>query len=350
VRSVVLEKPGVLSLVESAEPSDPGPFEALVQVRRIGVCGTDYHAHGGTQNFFTYPRVLGHELAVTVLSVGSEVDNVRPGDHCAVLPYVSCGECIACRRDRTNCCDRLEVMGVMIDGGMTDRVVVPASLLFSKAGLDLDTLAMVEPLGIGYHAVNRSQIKQGELALVIGAGPIGLAVEQAIRARGATCVLADTDPARLDLARALQDSTTLDPTEPRETQLLQHGSGDLPTVVFDATGSVASMEGAVDFVSPSGQVVFVGHTTSNLSLHNPTLHRKEVSLHTSRAATGSEWRPMLDLISSGVLSASGWIGARCELNEVADLFPRWIEKRGTVVKAMINVASSENTTKENNEC
>ena len=340
MRSVVLTQPGSLALEQTTEPDGPEPHEALVQTRRIGVCGTDYHAYGGNQNFFTYPRVLGHELAVTVISTGADVTNVSPGDDCAVLPYVSCGECVACRRGRTNCCERLDVLGVMVDGGMRDRFTIPASLLFSRSGLDLDTLAMIEPLGVGYHAVSRSRISDDDFALVIGAGPIGLAIAQTASARGADVVIADNDPARLKLARELQGAVTLDPEAQRDEQLRTHGSGDLPTFVFDATGNVASMESTPDLVSSSGSIVFVGHTTSDLRLHNPTLHVKEVSIHTSRAALPGEWIELLDLVGKGTLSPAGWIGTRCELAEVPSVFPSWIEDRGTIVKAMIEVEGS----------
>lgn len=341
MRSVVLNEPGSLSVESRPEPSPPGPSEALVSVRRIGVCGTDYHAYGGNQNFFTYPRVLGHELAVTVVSVGSDVTNVKPGDNCAVLPYVSCGTCIACRRGRENCCENLEVLGVMIDGGMADRFVLRASLLFPKEGLDLDTLAMIEPMGVGFHAVERSGISKGDFALVIGAGPIGLAIAQAITAKEATAVIADNDPERLELARRLQGAVTLDPSESRESQLRDLGSGDLPTTVFDATGNIASMQGAVDFVSPSGSVVLVGHTRDTIGFDNPTIHLKEISVHTSRAALATEWHRLLDLVSDGTLSPEGWIGARCELSEVPEVFEGWIRDKGKVVKAMISVDESD---------
>lgn len=339
MRAIVLENPGTLARADRPEPSSPADGEALVRVRRIGVCGTDYHAFGGNQNFFTYPRILGHELAVTVEAVGPSVSNVRPGDDCAVMPYISCGVCVACRRGSENCCENMDVLGVMVDGGMQDRFVIDASLLFSKPSLDLDTLAMVEPFGVGYHAVERSRIAEGEFALVVGAGPIGLAIAQAVTAKGATAVLADNDSARLDLAVSLQGATILDPSQPRESQLREIGSGDLPTTVFDATGNVGSMESSVDFVSASGTVVFVGHTTSMLSFDNPTIHRKELSIVTSRLAVASEWLELLDLIDTGTLSPGGWIGARCELDEVVDVFEDWIRDRGSVVKAMITVAS-----------
>jgi threonine dehydrogenase-like Zn-dependent dehydrogenase len=229
----------------------------------------------------------------------------------------------------------------MVDGGMRDRFTIPASLLFSKSGLDLDTLAMIEPLGVGYHAVNRSRISDDDFALVLGAGPIGLAIAQAASARGADVVIADNDADRLELARDLQEAATLDPEAQLGKQLLAHGSGDLPTIVFDATGNVASMERTPDLVSPSGSIVFVGHTTSDLCLHNPTIHVKEVSIHTSRAALPWEWIDLLDLVSKGTLSPAGWIGTRCELADVPSVFPSWIEDRGTIVKAMIEVENSE---------
>ena len=184
MKAVVLQRPGVVELVDQPEPSVIGATDALVATRRVGLCGTDYHAFAGDQNFFTYPRVLGHELAVEVLEVGREVSHVGPGDHCAVLPYATCGRCFPCRRGRTNCCETLDLLGVTVDGGMRERFVVPAAALFTCPGVDLDALALVETLGIGWHAVRRSDAQAGELALVVGAGPVGLAVALALLRRG----------------------------------------------------------------------------------------------------------------------------------------------------------------------
>jgi threonine dehydrogenase-like Zn-dependent dehydrogenase len=178
MQSIVLNAPGQLRRRETEEPLLPGPGEVLIRIQRIGVCGTDFHAFLGEQPFFSYPRILGHELGVEVVALGEQVETLAPGMRCAVEPYFSCGTCSACRRGKPNCCLNLKVFGVHIDGGMREYAIIPAKYLHPAKTLSFDQLALVEPLSIGAHAVSRAQITSGEQVLVIGAGPIGLAVTQ----------------------------------------------------------------------------------------------------------------------------------------------------------------------------
>src|SRR5262245_17969764 len=186
MQTVILAEPSRFELTDTAAPSEPPPGHALVRVHRIGVCGTDLHAYRGEQPFFSYPRILGHELGVEVLSLAPDVkSDLAPGDRCAVEPYMDCGTCIACRRGSTNACTSLRVLGVHIDGGMREYIAVPSAKLHSSAALSFDQLALVETLGIGAHAVGRARIAVGAWALVIGVGPIGLTVMQFARLAGA---------------------------------------------------------------------------------------------------------------------------------------------------------------------
>ena len=196
MKTIVLEEPERLTAVESEEPGAPAAGEVLVAVRRVAVCGTDLHAFLGDQTFFTYPRILGHELAVEVLEIGAGVSNVAPGDVCAVEPYLDCGGCVACRAGRPNCCASLRVLGVHVDGGLRERMRVPARKLHPSKKLGLDALALVEMLSVGAHAVGRATLESGSRALVIGAGPIGLGVMAFARLAGAE-VIALTAPVTL---------------------------------------------------------------------------------------------------------------------------------------------------------
>jgi len=132
MKSILLVEPGVFRATELPEASKPGPGEALIRVHRVGVCGTDLHAFRGKQPFFSYPRILGHELGVEVLAVGEGVTSIAVGDRCAVEPYLNCGRCIACRRGKPNCCTQLKVMGVHVDGGLRERFLVPAAKLHAR--------------------------------------------------------------------------------------------------------------------------------------------------------------------------------------------------------------------------
>src|SRR5438067_817264 len=172
-----LEQPGEFIARESSAPVR-AEGEALVRIRRIGVCGTDLHAFQGNQPFFTYPRVLGHELAGEIIEIGANDRGLTVGDRVAIEPYLACDECRACRSGRYNCCARLEVLGVHRDGGMQELLAAPIRLLHRSERLALEQLALVETLGIGFHAVERAALAPGESVLVVGAGPIGLAVSQ----------------------------------------------------------------------------------------------------------------------------------------------------------------------------
>src|SRR5688500_4713137 len=177
MHALSLDQPERLRLTTRDEPaSPPPPGHALVRVHRVGICGTDWHAYRGKQPFFTYPRVLGHELGVEVVEVNDASAAIRPGDRCAVEPYLNCGQCIACRHGKGNACANMQVLGVHRDGGMQQFLIVPANKLHPSSKLTLEQLALVETLAIGCHAVARGQLRKDESVLVIGVGPIGLSV------------------------------------------------------------------------------------------------------------------------------------------------------------------------------
>ncbi|MBO3751038.1 alcohol dehydrogenase catalytic domain-containing protein [Streptosporangiaceae bacterium NEAU-GS5] len=336
MQAAVLTGPGRLDLVERPEPPIPGPGEVLVAVRRVGICGTDYHAYGGTQNFIAYPCVLGHELAVEVLEVGPRVTLVRPGDLCAVMPYRSCGGCTACLRRRTNCCERIQVLGVTRDGGLQERMVLSAVQLYHHADLTLDQLVLVETLGIGWHAVARARPEWRDDVLVLGAGPIGLAVAQSARQRVAHVLVADVSPHRVEFAVAAGlEAVVVD--DDFDQVLRERGNKDLPSVVFDASGSRASMEAAFDLVGSGGTLVFVGHTKASLSFRNPGFHARELDLRASRNATPEDWAQVMTAVADGDLDAAGWVNHRTSLKAVVEDLPRLAAGRGQVVKAVVDI-------------
>ncbi len=339
--AALLSGPGRLELVEHPEDPDPGAGEVLVAVRRVGICGTDYHAYDGTQNFIQYPCVLGHELAVEVLAVGRDVTTVAPGDRCAVMPYLSCGRCDTCRRGRSNCCERIEVLGVTRPGGLRERMLLPAAQLFRGDGLSLDQLVLVETLGIGWHAVRRAGLAPEDSVLVLGAGPVGLAVAQVARRTTPRVRVADTLPGRVGFAAASGlDAFAVD--DDLAAQARERGDGDLPSLVVDASGDRGSMEAAFDLVGPAGRLVFVGHTRGVVSFGNPGFHRREVTLHASRNATAEDWAEVLAAVRAGSLEATTWVNHRSTLTSVVDDLPR-LASTPEVVKAVVDVGIGDGT-------
>ena len=161
MKAIILEKPEHFTTADIDEPAQPAPGEALVEVHRVGICGTDVSGYLGKMPFYTYPVIPGHELGVTVLELGAGVENVKAGDRCSIEPYMNCGECYACRKGATNCCETLEVIGVHKDGGMRERFVLPAPKLHPSEKLTMEQLALVETLGIGCHCVDRAAPMKG---------------------------------------------------------------------------------------------------------------------------------------------------------------------------------------------
>jgi len=336
----LLREPGRLELADIPEPPAPLAGEALVAVRRVGLCGTDFHAFSGRQNFFAYPRVLGHELAVEVLALGPGADDgrLRVGDQCAVLPYLSCGSCRPCRSGRSNCCERINVLGVTVDGGLAERMVVPTSALYPRAGLSLDQLALVETLGIGMHAVQRSRPEASDTALIIGMGPIGLGIAQCLAGRVETVLVTDQAPHRLAFAERWGKVQAI-PADENLTAALTERADGLPSVVFDATGSRASMERAFELTGPGGRLVLVGHTTGVLEFENPLFHRREMDLLASRNSRPVEWAAVLDLVSDHSLDALPWITHRPTLDSVCTDLPELVADGRHLVKAVVQIGA-----------
>jgi 2-desacetyl-2-hydroxyethyl bacteriochlorophyllide A dehydrogenase len=338
MRTLVLEEPGRLRLLERNFPSAPGEGEALVRVHRVGVCGTDIHAYGGKQPFFAYPRVLGHELGVEVLEVGEGVLNVRAGERCSVEPYLNCGHCIACRRGKGNCCTRLAVLGVHTDGGLCEQLLLPARKLHPSDKLSFEQLALVETLAIGAHAVSRAQIENGEWVLVIGAGPIGLGVMQFARQAGAKVIALDVNQDRLRFCRetwGIEQTVLASDATLEELRALT--DGDLPTAVFDATGHPASMKGAFEFVAPGGRLVFVGLFPGEVSFFDPDFHKKEMTLLATRNALPGDFQRIIGWIENGEINTAPWITHRASLAEVPTIFESWTKPESGVLKAIIEL-------------
>ena len=338
IEAIRLEEPGRFQRITIPEPARPGPGEALVRVHRIGICGTDIHAYLGNQPFYTYPRIPGHELGVEVVEVGADVTDVKPGDRCSVEPYLNCQTCIACRRGRTNCCRSLQVLGVHTDGGMRPLFIVPARKLHKSDTLSTDQLALVETLGIGCHAVGRGQPEAGENVLVIGAGPIGLSVILFARLAGSRITVLDLNRKRLDFClQAMGVDHTIVADEEAFKTIEDLTDGDMPTVVFDATGSPRSMCNAFNYVAHTGKLVFVGLVTSEITFADPMLHAREITLLASRNARPDEFKRIIHLIEDGSIDTRAWITHRTSFDAIATDFPQYTQPETGVIKAVVEI-------------
>ncbi|MEP6755337.1 MAG: zinc-binding alcohol dehydrogenase family protein [Chthonomonadales bacterium] len=338
MKTLILDEPGRFRLTTTDPPGSPAPGEALIRVKRIGICGTDLHAYRGKQPFFTYPRILGHELGVEVVEVGVGVQNVSVGDICAVEPYLNCGSCFSCRNGKTNCCASLQVLGVHTDGGMRELILVPARKLHPSKKLTLEQLALVETLGIGAHAVQRAEVKPGETVLVFGAGPIGLTVMTFAKITGARVIAADVNAGRLEFAKAAVGiEETILVGDNTLSDLEKATNGDLSPAVFDATGNPQSMMGAFQFVSFGGRLTFVGLFQGDVTFNDPFFHRRELTLLSSRNATPSDFTNIIKLMESGEIDTNPWITHQADIADVEAKFPDWLLPESKVIKALVHI-------------
>ncbi len=332
MNALVLDAPGRLQWQQTESPA-PRPGEALVKVRRCGVCGTDLHALSGRQPFFSYPRRLGHELCVEVL--GAPTGNLAPGALCAVEPYYACGHCPACRGGKPNCCRHLRVLGVHIDGGHAPLLSVPVAKLHPAPGLTPDAIALVEPLAIGAHGVERAELRAGEPVVIVGLGPIGLAAAIFAQAAGADVALVDTSEHRLRFAA---ETLSLGRAVPAGADLagrLQGHFGQLPAAVIDATGNARAMRGAFELAEHGGRVVFLGLFIGDVAFDDPNFHRRELTLHASRAARPETFRSTIERIAAGRIAVEPLITHRLRFTELAATLPA-LAAQPSLVKAIID--------------
>lgn len=332
--AIALTEPGRLTAIPDTVPS-PNEGEARVRIRTIGVCGTDIHAFHGRQPFFEYPRILGHELAAEIVELNGPSE-LKPGQLVAVEPYLNDPTSPASKKGKTNCCENLQVLGVHCDGGMRPEINVPIHKLHPAKTANPEQLALVEMLSIGCHATHRSRAQQSDTALILGAGPIGLSVLSFLRNITKNIIVADLSEDRLAFTReafGVERTIQVNPDKPIKETL----GTDLPDLVFDATGHTGSMHTTFDLVTNGGTIIFVGLFQGEVTFHDPTFHRKEIMLLSSRNATSPEIQEVIEAVESGAVDTQPWITHRLALDEVPDLFEGMIadpELRKAVIEVV----------------
>jgi 2-desacetyl-2-hydroxyethyl bacteriochlorophyllide A dehydrogenase len=336
MKFIVCEKPQEFALKEKEIP-EPKEGEVLLKIKRIGICGTDIHAFGGTQPYFEYPRILGHELAAEY--VKGNAKGFAPGDKVTFIPYFNCGKCVACRNGLTNCCVNIKVFGVHIDGGMAEYVVIPEQYLVHGQGLDYDQLALVEPLAIAAHGVRRAAVGPNDTVLVMGAGPIGIGLIQFAKIAGAKVIVMDINEYRLGFCKKeLNADATINPlTENVAAKLEEITQGDMANVVIDATGNRNVMNDAFQYISHGGRFVLVGLQKGELAFSHPDFHKRESTLMSSRNATIADFEYVMECLKNGKIDPKKYITHRTSFSTMIGDFGKLIDPKNNVIKALIEI-------------
>ena len=329
-----------INVIDVDEPQAPREGEVLVGIHRVGICGTDTSAWLGKFPFFQFPRIPGHELGGEVLELGAGVTNCNVGDRVSVEPYMTNPASYSSQRGKTNCCNDMSVIGIHSNGGMCERIVMPAEKMHVNNALAYEQLALVETLAIGCHAVNRAQPKSSDNVLIVGAGPIGLTVLEFARVRGCRIIMMDINQDRLDFCGeklGVEHTIAVQADGSHKAQLESMTDGNMCEVVFDATGHPGSMSAAPELVSFGGTLVFVGVTSEHVSIHHPTMHRREMTLMSSRNALSSEFGEVIALMESGKIQTDPWITHRSTMESLSGDFPTFLDPEAGVLKAMVHI-------------
>ena len=330
-------EPGLLTYQQTEKPVLI-KGHSIIKIKRIGICGTDLHAFEGTQPYFTYPRILGHELSGELVEIDNASD-FQIGEAVTFIPYFNCGVCIACVNNKPNCCTSIKVCGVHIDGGMSEYLSVPSSSLIHGNGLSFDELALIEPLAIGAHGVRRADVQPGEFVLVIGAGPIGLGTMEFARIAGAKVIALDVNQQRLQFCEdKLKVPYTVNAQDNNVTeQLMEITNGNMPTVVIDATGNLKAINNSFQYMAHGARYVLIGLQKGDISFSHPEFHKREGTLMSSRNATRADFEHVVNSMKSGLVDPLTYITHRVKFDEVKDEFAGWLNPEMGVIKAMVSV-------------
>ncbi len=332
-RKVVLERPGLLRLADGVEES-AAAGEALVRFRTAGICGSDLSAYRGTSPLVSYPRVLGHEVLVDVLQA-SDCPTLE-GQRAVLDPMIPCGYCRACRAGRPNCCVRLQVMGVHVDGGLRETFAVNLRHLYPvPEGMPDDVAVLAEPLTVAYHAVQRSAIAAGGIAVVFGAGAIGLLIARLlVGARGCRAFVVDVDADRLSMAEGL-GAIPLQGDEAALTRAVTDATdGDMADVVFEASGNPVATRTATALAGHGTNLVLVGWNRGPIEVDTVTLMRKELTVLGSRNSVNA-FPAVLRLLADGLVDPSHLITHHFAFDDAASALDVLDRNQGTALKIVI---------------
>lgn len=333
MKTLVITQPGKTAVENRPEP-ESGPGEVLLRLHTVGFCGSDLNTFRGANPLVSYPLVPGHEIGALIEAVGPGVDPAwRVGQCVLVSPYSHCGSCSACGAGRENCCRNNQTLGVQRDGAMSEYFVVPETRLFTSGSLSPPELALVEPLTIGFHAVDRARVGPGESVAVIGCGAIGLGVISAAASREARVIAIDVDPAKLAVAESCGANHLIDTSsEPLHDSLQALTGGEGPDVVVEAVGTPGTFVAAVDEVCYAGRVVYIGYAKAPVEYETKHFLLKELDILGSRNATGKDFRAVIRMLESGSFPSRKVITETVPLESAGGRLAAWDRDPGRVTR------------------
>ena len=339
MRALQIEREGHTRLVAVAPP-EPMPGDVLLRIHTVGFCGSDLNTYRGLNPLVSYPRIPGHELAGTIERVGAAVPahRLRPGMPVTVVPYTACGRCPACRRGRANACRDNQTLGVQRDGALTELLAVSWEKVLDADGLSPRELALVEPLAVGFHAVDRGSVAASDVVMVIGCGAVGLGAIAGAARRGARVIAVDVDAQKLALARKAGAVDTIDSSVVALSDGVQTlTAGDGADVVIEAVGLPETFVAAVRDAAFTGRVVYIGYAKAPVTFDTSQFVKKELDILGSRNATATDFRAVMDLLRDGNFPVADAVTRVVGLDEAGGALHDWSRAPSAITRIHVDL-------------
>ena len=332
MKAVILEAPGKIGICNIPKQKRH-EGEALIHVRSVGICGSDIGAYKGTNPLVTYPRIIGHEIAGEIAEIGQNSKGLKNGDRVIIDPYLYCGKCYPCSLGRTNCCEDLRVLGVHVDGGMTEYMTHPAEMLVPvPESMPWELIPLAEPVTIALHALHRTKLKAGEHIAITGAGAIGILIALCALSYGALPIMVDLVDERLAFAQTLGVKNTINPLKQNLVNTIHDiTNGRMSEVVVEASGANGAIRNTIDMVSFAGRIAFTGWPKNETQLPTDLITKKEIDIVGARTSAG-EFKEAIDLVASGKVYAKAILSKVITLDEVPSMLAQQAEQPGKYLK------------------
>jgi threonine dehydrogenase-like Zn-dependent dehydrogenase len=336
MQALVLKGPGEIAVVE-VPPLVCPEGEVLLQVKRVGLCGSDLNSYRGKNPMVSFPRIVGHEVAATVMNDTQGHPALAAGTNVTLSPYTSCGRCASCKRGRPNACQFNQTLGVQRDGALTEYIALPPEKLY-PANLSLKELCLVEPLTVGFHAVARGRVTETDTVAIIGCGGVGLGAVAASGYRGARTIAIDVDDEKLNIARTAGATDAINTKrEVLHERLAEMTDGRGPDVVIEAIGLPDTFRAAVEEVAFTGRVVYIGYAKEPVAYETKLFVQKELDILGSRNALPEDFHAVIQMLEQGRFPTEEAVSAVVPLAEAAESLAAWSNDPSRFSKIMIRL-------------
>jgi len=338
MKALLINKPGSIEVVDREKPK-PGRNEVLIRLKYVGFCGSDLNTYLGKNPMVHYPRIPGHEISGEIVKMGINVpEGFSASDPVTIVPYTNCGRCPACRRNRACACQFNQTLGIQRDGAMQEYLAMPWQKVVKAPLLNALELAMVEPLTVGFHAIERGMVTGSDTVAVFGCGMVGTGAITGAARRGARVIAVDIDDHKLDLASDLGAHHTINfLSKNLHDELSKLTNGEGPDVIIEAAGNPLTYQAAINEVAFTGRILCIGYTGQEVSLATKLFVQKELDILGSRNATNDDFLAVISYLGNGTFPLEKMITMKIRPEAAKDAINTWAEDPGKVMKILLNL-------------